>query len=248
MRAQQLAEAVDMREVAMPPLNNLADLERMIFGEELGDEPAEVAMPTRSMLDHALAYAARGWPILPLRPRGKEPLTHHGFKDATTDETQIRAWWTKSPDANIGLWCRDFVVLDVDPRHGGDVSLETLRKTVSAAYDFGTLEAKTGGGGRHYVFAAPSVRITKAKITTGLDIKSDTGYIVVAPSIHPSGQQYEWIDPDVEPAPMPDWLFRLATDGGAVETPRVQLPDVIAEGTRNDSLYKFPVLYAPETK
>ncbi|MBM3768704.1 MAG: hypothetical protein FJW32_25265 [Acidobacteria bacterium] len=205
-------------------------------------------MPTTTpdMLDAALAYAARGWPVFPLRPRDKKPATKNGFKDATIDADQIRRWWTQWPTANIGLWCRDFVVLDVDPRHGGDRSLEALLSTKSDAYDFGTLEAVTGGGGRHYVFSAPGAPITKNKLADGIDIKSANGYIVVAPSIHPSGKRYEWIDDELEPAPMPDWLFKLvATDGGTVETSRPSehtpfvLPAVIAKGVQHRSLHAY---------
>ena len=52
----------------------------------------------------ALAYAQRfGFPVFPCKPRTKEPQMPNGFQDATTDETIIRAWWSQTPDANIGL-------------------------------------------------------------------------------------------------------------------------------------------------
>jgi len=56
-----------------------------------------------TMLDAALEYARHGIPVFPLVPKGKAPLTAHGFKDATDDEAKIRAWWTATPDANIGM-------------------------------------------------------------------------------------------------------------------------------------------------
>ena len=64
--------------------------------------------PPAGFLDDALAYAARGWPVFPLRPGEKVPLIAkaaggNGVHDATTDPDQIRAWWTKHPTANIGL-------------------------------------------------------------------------------------------------------------------------------------------------
>jgi Bifunctional DNA primase/polymerase, N-terminal len=73
---------------------------------------------TMVLVDAALAYAARGWPVFPLHTPtpagcscghldcgsiGKHPRTKHGVKDATTDEAQIRAWWKRWPHANMAL-------------------------------------------------------------------------------------------------------------------------------------------------
>jgi Bifunctional DNA primase/polymerase, N-terminal len=77
------------------------------------------------MLAAALDYAKRGLPVFPVSEKTKKPLTANGFKDATTNEAQIRAWWTKRPKAMIGmptgkasgLWTID---LDVDPSKGLD--------------------------------------------------------------------------------------------------------------------------------
>ena len=89
----------------------------------------------------ALEYASRGWPVFPVHVPagggcscgnpgcehvGKHPRTQHGLLDATTDEATIRQWWTDWPDANIGFAtgaASGIVVLDIDPRHGGDKTL-----------------------------------------------------------------------------------------------------------------------------
>ena len=60
------------------------------------------------MLDHALRLAQLGAPVFPLGPRSKTPLLSasaggKGLYDATTDEQQIRAWWGKTPRANIAV-------------------------------------------------------------------------------------------------------------------------------------------------
>ena len=55
------------------------------------------------MLEAAIAYAELGWPILPLEPRGKIPMTQHGQKDATCNREMIERFWLQWPESNIGL-------------------------------------------------------------------------------------------------------------------------------------------------
>jgi predicted P-loop ATPase len=165
-------------------------------------------VPAPEALAAALGYAARGWSVIPIRAAGKVPLTPHGVKDASTAELTIRGWWRAWPEANVGIACGQasgLIVLDVDPRNGGDVSLEEVDAPP-------TLTALTGGGGRHFLYAAPAgPRRGRAGWRPGLDIKADGGYIVAPPSTHASGSRYAWIAPRAEVAPAPAWLV-AATD------------------------------------
>ena len=144
--------------------------------------------------NHALAYAERGYEVLPLQ--GKTPLTSQGFYDATTDPDTITRWWDKWPDANIG--CRppdDALILDVDPRNGG---------TLTALGDYPvTRTARTGSGGWHVWFAARGRFRGTLLNAEGIDIKSAHGLIVMPPSIHPvTGEPYRWeISGPVAPLP-----------------------------------------------
>src|SRR5690606_30260670 len=62
------------------------------------------AADNRTTLERAaVAYARRGWPVLPCVPRGKLPLTRRGYLDASADVEQVAAWWRHEPYANIGL-------------------------------------------------------------------------------------------------------------------------------------------------
>jgi hypothetical protein len=84
----------------------------------MSPQPHASTAPTE--LEVALEYARKGLPVFPCNPLDKKPLTPHGFKDATTDEAQIRVWWGKWPNAMIaaptgpasGAWVLD---PDVDP-------------------------------------------------------------------------------------------------------------------------------------
>jgi hypothetical protein len=146
------------------------------------------------MLEHALQYASWGWSVFPLQPAGKEPLTKHGFKDATTDEKQIRKWWKKHPQANIGIATgrvSGIYVVDVDPRNGGDLSA-FWREANLDAVRLGMVF--TGSDGRHLYFRYPADRDipSRSEFVKGIDLKSDGGYVVAPPSIHPNGVAYDW--------------------------------------------------------
>ena len=169
-----------------------------------------------SRLDAALAYAARGWAVLPLRgklPRIRKAAGGCGVHDATTDTDQIKLWWAKWPDANIGLACgaaSGFWCLDIDPRHGGDISLENLEDEHGPLPE--TVEQETGGGGRHILFKHNGLAIgNKVAFAPGLDTRSDGGYIVAEPSLHPDTKRpYAW-EVDHHPDEMaiadaPAWL------------------------------------------
>lgn len=178
----------------------------------------------------ALGYATRGWAVFPLHSiisgrcscRGgdcphpaKHPIARHGVHEATTDERNVRSWWDRWPWANIGVatgTASGVVVIDVDPAHGGAVSLAHLQSLMGSLPD--TLTAHTGGGGFHLLYSHPGGQLRNtagrlpgvAEPLSGIDLRADGGYIVAAPSRHRSGASYSWIDPDTPVAAAPTWL------------------------------------------
>ena len=153
--------------------------------------------------------AHSGFEVFPCRPRGKEPLTKHGYKDATRDEAQVRRWWTIWPDANIGLPTGEkngIIAVDPDGEEGEKLLAELERR-------FGklppTVESATGRG-RHLFFELPEGcwRVPCSK-GDGLDIRGDGGHIIAPPSIHPSGKTYEWNETE-KFAIAPRWLLDCA--------------------------------------
>lgn len=183
------------------------------------------------MLDDALKYGARGYRVFPVQstkggrcmcPRGADcdaPGKHPRIKawqdEASCDETQIRAWWTKWPDANIGLKVPSGIaVLDVDPRNGGDTSYEQMLMEFGRLPDGPTQD--TGGGGLHIWFRLPEGAGPPQKDTVagcyrpGLEWRTDVHYVIVAPSKHVSGGAYEWqVDAELGEAEIPlvpSWL------------------------------------------
>jgi len=165
-----------------------------------------------SILNAALQYAKEGWPVEPLR--GKVPLTKHGVKDATTDEAQIREWYTKWANANIGLATGKVsgrLVLDIDVKkgHRGDESLRELEEQYGALPI--TLKSRTASGGWHYVFRMPVSPVkSRNGVRDGIDLLADGKYFVAPPSTI-GDKSYRWVElADV--AACPDWIAALGKD------------------------------------
>jgi hypothetical protein len=161
----------------------------------------------------ALAYVARlGWPVFPCWPRSKTPIAESGFLDASIDERQIAEWWTRYPKANIAVACdagSRLLTVDVDPRDGGDEQLAELERAHGELPM--TPLGLTGGSGFHYVFTRPQGVSFRGKLAKGIDIKAN-GYIIVPPSIHPSGRSYAWDAGrhplETELADLPAWVLQ----------------------------------------
>lgn len=182
-----------------------------------------------ALLEAALEYSRLGIPVFPLHSingrghctcgkkacsqAGKHPRTRHGLKDATTDKDTIREWWGRwGAKANIGgVMGGPFVVIDIDPKNGGDASLNLLEQE-----DFElprTATARTGDHagdrGRHFYFIPEQHHVNS---TTGLlgfdgiDVRGHGGYVVLPPSAHHSGVEYEWEIDLSEAADLPDHL------------------------------------------
>lgn len=164
----------------------------------------------------ALAYAARGWPVIPLA--GKVPTVDHGAHDATTEVATIRALWRRHPDANVGVTLPDLVVVDVDAKHQGPAWLREHAHLLRGV----TLTCKTGGGGWHFYFRRPEGVELRGMIVKGVDLRRGAGHYVVAPpSVHPvTGAFYEWITKwPSEPTVMLPWLLELCRRPDPVARP-----------------------------
>ena len=201
------------------------------------------------ILECAEYYTNQGWYVIPLysivngkctcgntgcKSPGKHPhgkLVKHGPKDATTDKDTIAKWFNNGMPLNIGVCAGEksgLVVLDVDPAHGGNESLEQYKIPE-------TTEVITGSGGRHFYFKHPGgdVRNSAGTLGDGLDVRGHHGYVVAPPSMHISGQEYRWsVDPKARmPALCPDWIIKE----NKKITP-ISPGDSIPEGKRNNTL------------
>lgn len=200
-----------------------------------------------SMCDAAIEYAKKGFAVFPLKYRDKVPLTRNGCKDATTDAAQIKAWWQKYPNANIGLATGSvsqnvFVIdLDIDEDRGidGYHSLEDWQREHG---DFPeTWTAITGRGGYHLYYRGNGKVKNRAGIIDGVDIRGNGGYVVAPPSIHKNGNRYEWeYSPDeFEIAKADNNVEYFLNHDDQKQSTAFTMPNIVAAGQRNQMLFRF---------
>jgi len=184
---------------------------------------------TKTNLEYALEYIARGWSVIPIT-RGQKTPSIFSWKEFQTRQPtveEITKWWTDRPSDNIALICGEIsgiIVVDIDPKHGGTTEGLELPPTLCS---------RTGGGGQHIFYAwNKDVVGAKVGIRAGIDIRSEASYVVLPPSLHPSGNFYEWIN-DGEPlAPPPQWLYKREDEKPKTDW-EVFLKDKKGEGIRN---------------
>ena len=215
----------------------------------------------------ALEYARRGFRVFPLhsvrdgvctcqewrdkndkgvcRTPGKHPRFRNWQERATSDSDTIEEFWWNHKGSNVGVATgavSGVFVLDVDPKSGGQESIDAL---VMKHGRIETLQALTGSRGKHFYFEHPGKPVKNGvALLPGLDIRGDGGLVVAPPSIHVSGQRYEWdgLDEfaDTPVLPSPSWLLELIygkrPDG---DKPRFELPAEISEGERNGTLHRY---------
>lgn len=162
----------------------------------------------------AIAYARRGWSVVPVARRGKRPLVAWtAYQKRAAEVSEIQDWFRRWPGANVAIVTgavSGLVVLDIDPQHQGQESLAAWQDRHDPLPD--TLESVTGGGGRHLYFRHPgSILHNRVGLAPGIDFRADGGLVVAPPSIHPSGRTYAWRaahgPAEISPAALPDWVL-----------------------------------------
>lgn len=184
-------------------------------------------------------YVDQGFAVLPLygirnghctcsagrncdRSQGKHPnaaLVPNGFYGATRDKSVLNEWIRRFPNGNWGARAglplangKFLVVVDVDPRNGGDTSIAQIQGEQGNLPQTWTQD--TGGNGNHYLLGSDAPCAART-VAPGIDILGEGKYFVIYPSTHESGGQYSWalgLSPDDVPlADAPGWLIEAST-------------------------------------
>jgi len=159
--------------------------------------------PRTNLRDAAISYADKGWPVLPLVPRAKNPLISNGLLGASTDSDTVSRWWMRWPNANVGL--RTGVVFDVLDIDGDAGQISYTEISPDTFLSEGPMSRTKSGF--HILYNATGTQ-NRQGFAPGLDWRGTNGYIVAPPSIHPSGFTYYWMaSPETRVIPdVPDWL------------------------------------------
>ena len=141
--------------------------------------------PTLAVAARSLASA--GVPVFPCQVEGKRPLTRRGFLDASSDAAQVAAWWSRTPNANIGIptgGASGVVVVDVDVHGPTDGRVAWKRAADAGLVSGADLLVRTPTGGMHAYFPATPGREQRSwqAADVGVDFRGDGGYIIASPS------------------------------------------------------------------
>lgn len=180
---------------------------------------------TRASIDWALAYAARGWPVFPVRFNSdplakKRPWTEHGRNDASADAAIICGWWRRWPNAVPSIVTGEpsgIVGLDIDIRPGGS-GFDSLDELGIALHPE-TPTAHTPQGGCALLFRWPGhfVKTIAGKLAPYVDIRGDGGSLILPPG--PGRAWDAHLGPDTPIALMPEWMTIPEPEASAAIAP-----------------------------
>jgi hypothetical protein len=121
-------------------------------------------------------------------------LVPHGLTEATTNRARVLAWWTRFPQANIGLACgHRFDVLDLDGPNAV-AALAALADRHGAGLPAGGPVVRTGrdAAGWHY-YLVPTGLGRRSGVLDRVDYQGRGAYVVAPPSRHATGHRYRWV-------------------------------------------------------
>lgn len=176
-------------------------------------------------LDQIDVYMRSGWNVTPLVPFGKVPIMSREKWARHSRDEKIDLFW-REPELNVGLWITQYSVFDYDSDRQPENTLVAIR----------------GSHSHNYFIAHPEIYNTSKEVADDIDTRAPGGLIVLPPSVHESGQPYEWANLR-QPKRVPDTLLTAwrnrQTFGGKTGFRLDTLPDIIRQGERDNYLWAF---------
>lgn len=202
----------------------------------------------------AVAYAERGWRVIPLHgvgsdgkcscgmigctSPGKHPRVGRWQRIATSDPSTVEGWWRHYGEtANVGIVAgpSGLDIVDID----GEQGLAAFGRVTGGEFTSPSV-VKTRRGWHLYHAADPDRPLRPSAGTgdlKGLDLRAGDSYVVAPPSRGTDGAVYEWASEVVGPLPaMPEQLRAPFTRSNTERKQEQAAGDPIPEGTRDNYL------------
>jgi len=192
---------------------------RVLVGADLWPQ-----MPRLDVID---CYLKSGWNVCPLRPFEKRPTVTREAWAKLSREQKIDTFY-HDERLGVGLWIdADRTVFDYDSARPVEVTTLTARR-----------------GERHHLHfeGHPEIFNTAKDVAPDIDTRAVGGLICLPPTIHETGDPYEW-ETVTAPVPVPDellemWRNRKSRDR-ATGFCLGDLPAEILYGERDNTLWSY---------
>jgi hypothetical protein len=160
-----------------------------------------------SALTAASAAADYGWQVFPAHPTVKKSYKskeHNGRNwGMTSDAAEIKADFTRWPDARIGIptgAVNGFIVIETDTIEGhgvdGSPGLHGLEARYGALPETRRVMSPSGSVHRYFLHPGKHIKIPNnhGVIAPGVDVKGDGGMVIGAGSVNPDGRAYRLVN------------------------------------------------------
>ena len=204
-----------------------------------------------NLLNFALRKLEKGCPVFPVDRITKKPhVEWKAYQERLPTEVEVTAWWTRWPNANIGMatgHLSGLVVVDCDSHEATDHFIEEYPDSMK------TLQVQTGRGRHYYYKFEEGIHNDAGKLLgPGIDTRGEGGFVIVPPSIHANGKVYKWINIENKPIALSERLRDILVNrvrNDASNTPasegfreRFDTPRALAgvpEGQRDDTVFRL---------
>jgi len=188
-----------------------------------------------SNLKEALKYLEKGYYVIPVRRENKKPyIEWKQYQQESPMKDEVEDWWTKWPEANIGVItgkATNLVVIDVDDENG--------RRTMDTLAP-GLKPHTISPHGLHFWFKYHEGMVNRAKIIPGIDVRTDGGYIIAPPGSNGDGGKYRKSLVGKVYDEIPQALYKkLKEDKSQSFKKRSASVELFKSGTRDEDLFRL---------
>jgi archaellum biogenesis ATPase FlaH len=177
-----------------------------------------------SIYEWVKKYDHHKWVCIPVGIDKRPLIDWKKYQTERPTQEELKAWFDKPDAPNIGVVTGKISNLTVVDVEKGGMWLDLPS----------TMTSKTGGGGYHLFYRYAEGVGNSVRIRTLTDIRSEGGYVVVPPSAHASGNNYEWMKKeDEQPFPFEKFNFKPKSENNWEE-----ILKGVGTGERNQSAAK----------